>query len=205
MIERTGGAGGAGGIALVVFARLASISLPMRALGRLDVFRGRSTIPLLACGGLRGGTAVAPALSIPPGDKCGNDLRRGGVLDPGAGTDDRFAGHASCTEPRGRCGQVIHARLANPGLRGIARINQQEFQKRGQLDLTPVLGFTYPSWPYCRSPSRPSLPGCASQPAMSWPSAWTVRPSTEQLPLKPPNAPPIELRRPTKLPICVPS
>ena len=59
---------GAGAIVIVLFARLASIALPVLAMGRLRVFRG-STIPVLTWGALRGGIAVALALSIPYGDK----------------------------------------------------------------------------------------------------------------------------------------
>jgi len=59
---------GAGAIVIVLFARLASISLPLLATGRLRVFCG-GTIPVLTWGALRGGIAVALALSIPSGDK----------------------------------------------------------------------------------------------------------------------------------------
>ena len=58
---------GAGAIVIVLFARLASIALPVLVMGRLCVFRG-STIPVLTWGALRGGIAVALALSIPSGD-----------------------------------------------------------------------------------------------------------------------------------------
>ena len=60
---------GAAAILIVLFARLASISLPVLVLGRLEAFRGGSTIPVLTWGALRGGIAVALALSIPAGDK----------------------------------------------------------------------------------------------------------------------------------------
>lgn len=59
---------GAGAILIVLCARLASISLPAVVIGHLRVFRG-ATIPVLTWGALRGGIAVALALSIPPGDK----------------------------------------------------------------------------------------------------------------------------------------
>lgn len=59
---------GFGSIVIVLFARLASISLPVLASGRLRAFRG-ATIPVLTWGALRGGIAVALALSIPSGDK----------------------------------------------------------------------------------------------------------------------------------------
>lgn len=58
---------GAGAILIVLFARLVSISLPALAIGRLRVF-GNRTIPVLTWGALRGGIAVALALSIPSGD-----------------------------------------------------------------------------------------------------------------------------------------
>ncbi|MGH8599096.1 MAG: cation:proton antiporter [Burkholderiales bacterium] len=59
---------GLGAIVIVLFARLASISLPVLAIGRLRSFRG-ATIPVLTWGALRGGIAVALALSIPPGNQ----------------------------------------------------------------------------------------------------------------------------------------
>jgi CPA1 family monovalent cation:H+ antiporter len=59
---------GAGAVVIVLLARLASISLPALVIGRLRVFRG-STIPVLTWGALRGGIAVALALSIPSGEK----------------------------------------------------------------------------------------------------------------------------------------
>lgn len=59
---------GVAGIVIVLFARLASVSLPALAMGRARVFRG-NTIPVLTWGALRGGIAVALALSIPPGDE----------------------------------------------------------------------------------------------------------------------------------------
>lgn len=58
---------GAGAVVIVLVARLASIALPVLVMGRLRVFRG-STIPVLTWGALRGGIAVALALSIPSGD-----------------------------------------------------------------------------------------------------------------------------------------
>lgn len=59
---------GAGCVVIVLFARLASISLPVLASGHLRTFRG-ATIPVLTWGALRGGIAVALALSIPAGDE----------------------------------------------------------------------------------------------------------------------------------------
>lgn len=59
---------GLGSILIVLFARLASVSLPALVIGRLRLFRG-ATIPVLTWGALRGGIAVALALSIPAGDK----------------------------------------------------------------------------------------------------------------------------------------
>lgn len=57
---------GIGAILIVLFARLASVSLPMAVLRRV-IQPIRGTIVVLTWGGLRGGISVALALSTPPG------------------------------------------------------------------------------------------------------------------------------------------
>lgn len=54
-------------IIVVLFARLVSVSLPIMVLCRFRQF-SKGTVPIMTWGGLRGGIAIALALTIPPSD-----------------------------------------------------------------------------------------------------------------------------------------
>ena len=83
----------AGAIAIVVTlaARWLTVGLPVFA-ASTSFGLPQGSPRVLAWGGLRGGISVALALSLPrhrTRNHSGTDLLRGGVLDPGSGTDHR--------------------------------------------------------------------------------------------------------------------